>query len=286
MKHNIRALQVLESVYRNGSFIKAAGELGVTPSAVSHQLASLHARVGEQLFEKVGRELVFTKRGQQIAESVKFALSEIDATITGQTNAGLQTLRVTMCSCLGIGWFIPRVNVALNEIWLPNIHLQMHTGNNVSTELAADVLFTTAPLSKNYWSYKIFEETLVAVAAPGFTEGPLITHELDEGNYASDWRRYMSIPGHGVAVAEQETFIGSSHYVFGLEMAVRGVGAVLVPDFLAEHAIINGSVRKLAPLRIPTGRAYYLNVKHIRRREPQIDALCRWVRNNAAIALA
>lgn len=58
---------------------------------------------------------------------------------------------------------------------------------------------------------------------------------------------------------------------------MAGVGTALVPDFLAERALKEGSVVLNSRHRMPSGRAYYMNIKNARRHEPLIDELCSWV---------
>ena len=55
-----RLLRLLVAVAQTGSVTAAAQRLGVTQSAVSHQLDRLRAIVGDPLFVKSGRGIVAT----------------------------------------------------------------------------------------------------------------------------------------------------------------------------------------------------------------------------------
>ncbi len=278
MHYNIRSLQVFECVYRHASLAEAARELGITSSAVSHQLRGLREQIGEELFVKQGRSIAFTDRGRQIAESLKYAFSEIDASMRNSIAASDRSLRVTMCSCFGLGWFIPKLNASGNEKWRNHLRVKMYAGDTDISDSVADVFFSTTPLKAGYWSAKLFDETLIAVATDSRDGQQFITHEVEEANFGDDWSAYTRTAGSlWSSPFERSALVGSSHYIFGLEMAMAGVGVALIPDFLAEHKLKEGRVVLSSSHRMPSGRAYYMNIKHARRHEPLIDQFCSWV---------
>src|SRR5215210_2907750 len=62
----LRHFLALEAVAREGSFVKAAGALGYTQSAVSQQIAALERIVGQRLVERPGgpRRVSLTEAGE------------------------------------------------------------------------------------------------------------------------------------------------------------------------------------------------------------------------------
>ena len=277
MHYNIRSLQVFECVYRHASLSGAARELNITSSAISHQLRSLREQIGEELLIKQGRNIAFTERGRQIAESLKFAFSEIDSSVRGGIAASNRFLRVSMCSCFGLGWFIPRLNASAQSNWYNHLRLKMYSEDIDISDSIADVFFSTTPLKSGYWSCKLFDETLIAVGKDAGGARSLITHDVDEANFGEDWTAFSQSAGNlWPASGDRPPRIGASHYVFALEMAMAGVGVALVPDFLADRALKEGNVALSTRHRMPSGRAYYMNIKHARRHEPLIDEFCAW----------
>ena len=57
----LNSLRAFESAARQLSFTKAADELAVTQSAVSHQVAALEEWAGVPLFKRQGRAMVLTE---------------------------------------------------------------------------------------------------------------------------------------------------------------------------------------------------------------------------------
>jgi DNA-binding transcriptional LysR family regulator len=70
-------LQTLLAVVEEGSVTRAAERLGVTQSAVSHQLDRLRAIVGDALFVKSGRGIVPTDHAQTLAGRARLLLDEM-----------------------------------------------------------------------------------------------------------------------------------------------------------------------------------------------------------------
>ena len=75
---HLSQLAVLATVAQCGSFRGAARELAIAPSAVSHAVSSLEARLGVRLLARSTRSVAPTEAGAQLLERLRPALSEID----------------------------------------------------------------------------------------------------------------------------------------------------------------------------------------------------------------
>ncbi len=64
---NYHHLYYFWRIAREGSLSRAADELKLTHSTLSAQLRALESRLGTELFERRGRRLVLTPRGEQVA---------------------------------------------------------------------------------------------------------------------------------------------------------------------------------------------------------------------------
>ena len=70
-------LKLLVTVVRTGSITRAAASLGITQSAVSHQVDRLRAIAGDALFVKSGRGIVPTSRALALAAEAESLLSHM-----------------------------------------------------------------------------------------------------------------------------------------------------------------------------------------------------------------
>lgn len=59
----LKAIRYFESAARHLSFTKAAQELHVTHSAISHQIKALEDWLGVRLFRRLNRSLALTEAG-------------------------------------------------------------------------------------------------------------------------------------------------------------------------------------------------------------------------------
>src|SRR3978361_528986 len=73
----LNALKAFEAAARSESFTRAAEELFVTQSAISHQVKSLEATLGIRLFNRERQRLVITDAGREYLAVVRDALDRI-----------------------------------------------------------------------------------------------------------------------------------------------------------------------------------------------------------------
>jgi LysR family glycine cleavage system transcriptional activator len=93
------ALRAFEAAARRESFKEAAAELGVTPTAISHQVRQLEAGLGVALFMRRPRRVVLTAEGRQLYPPLCLALDAIaDAVeaVRGRPDRRVATLSATV----------------------------------------------------------------------------------------------------------------------------------------------------------------------------------------------
>lgn len=108
---SLNALRCFEAAARSGSFSRAAVELNVTQSAVSHQVRQLEQWFGIELFERQGRQTVPTAKGEELARSLAEAF-DIVAAACKRLSASDSGPSLTIASLPSIAtfWLIPRLS--------------------------------------------------------------------------------------------------------------------------------------------------------------------------------
>src|ERR1044072_6161865 len=90
---SLTALVQFEAAARLGSFTTAAGELGVTQAAVSHQVRFLEETLGVRLLHRLHRAIKLTHEGEAlyavVAESMQKIAGVYDRLSTGATDEEL-----------------------------------------------------------------------------------------------------------------------------------------------------------------------------------------------------
>jgi LysR family glycine cleavage system transcriptional activator len=285
-RQSFRALEAFEAVSRHMSVSKAATELGVTQSAVSHRIRLLSDLIGERLVQKLGRGIALTEAGDRLARKLQTAFAEIDRSVSEAIGGTRDTVRLAVCSSFGPGWLVPR----LREFYAMNpdfdLQLCMYARDPVLTDTVADAFVTTFPTEKGFFSFLLWPERLVPVVGTGMpgsnAEPALITTDLQRGRVGADWKTHEAIGGRELTTPPGGRWLFASHYLVALEMVRAGLGAALVPDFLVSREVSSGKLALLDDISIPTRQDYYLCVKETRRKEPGLDALIRWFRSQIA----
>src|SRR5882757_4461511 len=109
---SLNALLVFETAARHGSFTRAAGELGVTQTAVSHQVKALEADLGVPLFRRSPRRLALTAEGQAWAAELRplfQRLRETNLRLRAAVRAQRPIVAVTVIPSFGARWLVPRL---------------------------------------------------------------------------------------------------------------------------------------------------------------------------------
>ena len=74
----LKGVDVFVAVAQSGSFVRAAGRLNLTGSAVGKAIARLEARLGARLFERTTRRLCLTDAGTRFLEACTRVLGELE----------------------------------------------------------------------------------------------------------------------------------------------------------------------------------------------------------------
>jgi DNA-binding transcriptional LysR family regulator len=98
----LRQLRGVEAVARHRNFTRAAEELHVAQSALSHHVQRLERELDTSLFERTSRRVTPTEAGQVMAERARRVLAELDA-----ARAEIDELRGVLRGRVRIGAVMP-----------------------------------------------------------------------------------------------------------------------------------------------------------------------------------
>ena len=134
-------LSSIESFVRSaeaGSFSAAARRLGLTPAAVSKNVAALEASLGVRLFQRTTRSLTLTESGESFLKEVSDGLATIQSAVANLgrgdgTPAG--TLKVSMSVMFGLDYILPLLGDFLGKY--PHIVPDWHFDNRPVDLVAA-----------------------------------------------------------------------------------------------------------------------------------------------------
>jgi LysR family transcriptional regulator, transcription activator of glutamate synthase operon len=178
----LRQLRYAEAVARHRHFTRAADELHVAQSALSHQVRRLEAELGMELFERTSRHVVPTDAGEAIAARARRILAEVeDAREEIDELRGLVRGRVSIGALLPAGDIdVPRLLASFSEAY-PGIEVALREGTagtmrRLLAEDEVDAAFSLifGELPDDLEVERVSEDELVALFPPG--AAPRATH--------------------------------------------------------------------------------------------------------------
>src|ERR1700750_1559712 len=78
-RNNINDLLAFVAIARERSFTRAAAQIGVSPSALSHTIRSLEERLGVRLLTRTTRSVAPTEAGERLLATIGPRFDEIEA---------------------------------------------------------------------------------------------------------------------------------------------------------------------------------------------------------------
>ncbi|MCC4833919.1 LysR family transcriptional regulator [Shewanella sp. 10N.7] len=296
----LRSLQVFESAARLQHFSKAADELCITQSAVSHQIKQLEEYYGEVLFIRNTRQLELTDKGALLFEQAEISFNQLDdisRQIVGNEN---QHLRLAVYSSFAVKWLIPRLSEFRQLQPQIDLRIDMIAEDPQLSDSVADMFISGQSNHKGYSHFTLHKECLIAVASPKYIAKWLInpahsTQELksclasavlltvDEGALGIDWQRWFEV-NHLTPSVEQQQHI-FSHVLLAIEAAIVHQGIALASDFMVKDDIRSGRLIALDLPDLLTGFNFNFSCKQRRKREPAIACFIDWLKTQAQSGL-
>ena len=103
------ALKAFEAAARNLSFTAAGKELGISQSAVSHQVRQLEERFDTGLFVRTPRSLSLTPAGEGLLAELSEVLDRLEDVASDMTAEAVESLKVKATPTFAARWLLPRL---------------------------------------------------------------------------------------------------------------------------------------------------------------------------------
>lgn len=291
----IAALRALEAAARHLNFTKAADELNVTQSAISHQVRHLEELWGLKLFDRRAGRLALTRNGQALAPVVRAFMEKMTSTLeTLQSEALRDPLRVDMLESFAVRWLVPRLGHFHEQH--PNIDVWISTSDNLIDFKVEDVdaairlghgnypgLHTTLLLREHLFPV-CSPQLLARIGKPSAPKDllryPLLLRRQDPRH--PSWEYWFQKVGVGDVTLTEGTRFPDTN--MALQAAVDGQGVAMVRSAHVADDIAAGRLVKLFNIPCPSTMAYYLVCPEGRENLPKIAAFRQWLSREAAAA--
>ncbi|MDY0883467.1 LysR family transcriptional regulator [Dongia soli] len=266
----MKAIRVFEACVRVGSFTQAAKELNVGQPAVSHQMQSLEADLGVQLFERKGGQSLPTAEALAYYRTISSALGEIARATRGLRQRASQP-GLTLATYPGIAmfWLMPKLAELKNVN--PSLAVRVVTSER-DHDMPLDDVDCAILFGDGNWlgyeSHLLMPEIVFPIASPSLSmscagrspeelleKGPLIHLDHRDQRWFNwqDWRAQrapkarhidsgVEVTNHGIAI--HQTLMGQ-----GIALGWKGV---------VDELLINGLLVALDSAPITSSRGYHI----------------------------
>lgn len=293
----LNPLRAFEVTARHSSFTRAAEEMFVTPSAVSHQVKALEEHLGIPLFLREAKTLTLTAAGRAYLPAVQQAFHLL-ADATRQLSTELApVLRVDIPPTFAAKWLIPRLDRFVKAH--PEIDIRVST-NSGPPDFARDDYDLAIRFGRGHYpdlhaelclAVKVFpvcSPVLMEGAHPLREPSDVLHHTLlhDASTYADgsnpDWAAWLQHAGVKDVDASRGLSFTPSHLV--INAAIDGLGVALAKDSWVEQDLAQGRLTRPFDIALPVESAYYLIYPRHRAKDVRIATFADWVRSEAVAA--
>lgn len=265
----IRHLRLVQKVAETQNLTRAAEELFLSQSALSHQLRELEEELQTQIFVRARKKMLLSPAGKRLLESAQMILKELDSTkldISRLRDEHSGLLRITTECYTCYHWLSPVLRSFRKEF--PGVQIEIYPDSTYQTREAlsegkVDLVLGSDPLKEKYLSETIlFSDEMLAVVSP---DHPLAGREM---LYARDFvsetlLMYKVEDEHSTVLQEYFKPAGvrpGKIYKIQLteailEMAKANLGIALLAEWSVKP-LLDGNELVTIPLDNPIGRQW------------------------------
>ena len=279
----LNALRAFEAAARHLSFTRAADELCVTPTAISHHVKALEQRLGMRLFRRSNRGLTLTDEGLGLAPTLFEAFGAIDRLFEQFEAGGVrEVLTVSAVGTFVVGALLERLPAF--RAAHPLVDLRILTNNN-KVDVVAEGLDYAIRFGDGAWhgceAELIRDAPMSPLCAPRLQPEQL----RDTGRSAlrlaaplrsyrpQDWLAWFKAAGLDAVNVHGPLFDSS---LIMAQAAIRGEGVALAPYGLFRREIDAGQLVRPFAAEAEVG-GYWLTWVKTRTPSPAMQAFRNWL---------
>jgi len=280
------------------SFKKAALELGVTPTAISHQIRLLEHYCGRALFRRWPRPLTLTDAGARLFPAIRGGLEMFAAAISAmRQDSDQQPLRVTTTNAFASRWLVPRLpawrklhsGVPLEVIGTDSV-LDLHAGDgDVAIRYATSRTVPPDGIADELLGDRFWPVCSPRLLSSGCLKRPvdLAKHVLIHSYWSPadreppTWQRWLiAAPRRwrDVPAFKDLQHLSFREELHAIEAVIAGQGIGIFSDVLVANELAAGTLVKAFKLSLP-GYRFYVIHRPGHPRERTIQAFSEWLQS-------
>jgi LysR family transcriptional regulator, glycine cleavage system transcriptional activator len=287
---SISAVRAFEAAARLLNFTRAAEELNITQSAVSHGVRDLEARFAVSLFQRDGRLLALTEAGRLYLPFATEALGRLRlgerALLDPQRKA--RVLTVSVSPSFAAKWLVPRLGAFSAEH--PDLELRISANPQHIDFMDGEIDLAVRHGDGNWPQLecaRLCEEHLFPVCSPSLLRGKpprtpadLPKQTLIHHRTADAWRSWLRSFDVSASVKGAQGLV-VNEMSLAIDAAVSGQGIALVRSALAYRDLKEGRLVRPMPEGRPAAFAYWIVYPSTAANMPKIVRFREWLLRQA-----
>jgi len=280
-------LAAFESAARHHSFSRAAQELHVTDSAISHRIRLLEEQLGQQLFIRKKSGLTLTAQGSYFLAAVQSALSTLKTASAALTRDERRIVRLSIGPALARNWLVGRLAefYAMHGDIDIEISATKLSGNKLavlkSGEADIAIRYGTHEDWSGFAAMKLLEGNLFPVCSPSYRKMHAMRKPKDlleatllrlPGEPWAPWFAAAGLrceePLHGPVFSDADLM---------LDAAASGQGVALARSMLVAERLSTGRLMIPFDISVPAASAYFGVYSNGPAQKPEVSALLEWL---------
>ena len=307
----LNSLRAFEAAARHLSFKKAAEELAVTPTAISHQIRLLEEFLDLALFRRLTRALELTQEGEAMLPKVREGFACLAAAIEATRRKETGGV-VTLCAppSFAARWLVPRLGNFVRAH--PDIDLRLSssvlTVDTLDTNYSPDdrAMASAEPAYDLTIRFgrgvypgctveRLFAPAYIVVCSPALLNGDHPLREPDDLRWHTlihdatvpdlderpGWEQWLDLAGVG-NLDGQDRRVHFNDATLAVEAAIAGQGVTLAARPMVSADIAAGRLAMPFPVSIPSRYAYFVATPTAMAQRPTVLALRSWLVREAA----
>ncbi|MDB5868090.1 MAG: gcvA [Polaromonas sp.] len=295
----LNALKAFEAAARHLSFTRAAVEMNVTTSALSHQIRGLEEFLGLRLFERNTRSIALTSHGKSLYPGLQAGFGLLRDAVAGlRTADNDRVLVISTSPGLTSKWLASRLHRFADAH--PEIEIRVSSSlanaNFVTDGVDAAIRHLTVSGAEDplLSSEKLIDVVLAPVCSPKLLarfgaldaggvlpQVPLI-HDDSLANRPEipTWDDWLKTAGMDAGDLRRGLRFSSADHA--LDAALEGAGVLLAHTIMAYDDLRNGRLVMPFKVVLPSRRAYHFVCPRTKETHRTVRAFREWLRDEVS----
>jgi len=285
---SLNGLRAFEAAARHLSFTRAASELNVTQTAISHQIRRLEQELGVRLFVRQNRALELTAEARDYLPGIRAAFNDLRLATDRLLRRGQDNvLTVSTLASFAAKWLLPRLSSFQDSH--PGIDVRITTSTTL-VDFRDGNVDAGIRYGRGHWpglrADWLMADEVFPVCSPALLTGPrplrrpedlrdhVLLHTSNTGS--DDWRQWLTAAGLPSDISTQRGLTFDMIFMT-VQAAIDGVGVAMGRTTYVQDDIAKGRLVVPFTIALPADAGFYLVSPDGKADPPTLAAFRGWL---------